>query len=866
MIKDKFMIWAGMLAIVIALVIPSQAEDPFGNGVLVGGNSWGAYRPPHLNNGQYTYVGALNNNLQTRGDGVTYGNFIFYQGRHQSSPRFANPGFSWPAGKYIGNAFNGKMSATIFDTSAAFAAANSKNYETAPADNRELQHSFLKYDEDLPGAGDPNRDYVKPGGKGLDGGGVIWLGDKKGMQLYEAGWPTNVGIDVKMKVYAFTTTWGNLDDFHFIEIEYHNTGEADIDGDGTADISGNKIHSLAMNHGPTGNAWRMTMVPSGDRHYATSNYRGVVHDATPDENGAPWNYVSHMTGARDRSTQLLPSVGNRHQTNWIYMDANHGFTWLGAKKVDATGLIAGEKNLSFAAAVTNEETVPAVGTGTQRGWFMSNTTTEARISDTAFGYHMNAIGQFFTDGGKSRSNSGDVLDFTPNAAIFASGTPGDVTTFVPKDPSAWSYPDGAFELAAPTATFEGITLPGENPIASPGGQPTNADQLHAGFTVMPAFNMNHTSAMGPFKLGVGEKMRAYFVQGFGFRPKGIRAALKGARAVYDGIKDGTDGTPVDPGAPAVPDIKIAGTAQVKPVIMFNTVDDADGYKIYRSTAWPAYKPWEDGLPFESVYWKTMTPGKTNRPEADPYNPMLDITDSRLKESPGEYWGPYTLLKTISNTELTAYANSNAAEVDSYPYAYEDKEDAFTLPGQTFWYYVAAYKNGGPAAEYAHLEDTGINWIESGKVNINGRSGEWTGAWPNTPTSPGYPEASDQAGQKEIGAPFVNISKPVDAAALALNRLSVIVRPNPYKRVAFHDVGAEHKIMFANLPSRATITILDISGQIIDKIDYESPTTEDGTYFWNMFSKDGTEVANGMYIWIVEHERGMEKGMLAILRN
>lgn len=871
MLRERMAMLTGVLVMIVALVLPTQAEDPNGNGVLVGGNTWGAYRPPHLNNGQFAYVGALNNNLRTRDKGAigggNYGNFIFYQGRHVSSPFFGNPGFSWPAGKFIGDAFNGVMSATVFDPSAEFRAANEKNYEILPTDLRELQYSMLKYSERIPGAGVPERDFMRPGGKGTDGGGAIWLDNRKGVQYFEAGWPTNVGIDVKLKVTAFTTTWGNLDDFHFIEVQFHNTGEADIDGDGVVDLSNNTIKSLAMNHGPSDNAWRMVMNPNGGRSYTTGAYRGVVHDATPDENGAPWNYIAHMTGARDANTQLLPGVGNTQAGNFHYMDVVNGYTWLGAKKIDENGMIAGEKNLSFKNS-TGDEIVPAVGTGERRGWFMSNTTTDARVYDnTALGLHLNSIGEFFVNGGKSRSNSPDVLDFTPNPNLFQGGTPGDITSFIAKDdPASWSMPDGAFEFVPPVTTWRGITLPGPNPIPDPGGEPTHPDLIHEGFTVFPDFNQRQTTTMGPFELKPGETIRCFFVQANGFRPIGIRAAIKAARVVYSSIQDGTTGEITDPGAPAVPNIAIAGSPNVKPLIMFNTVEGADGYKIYRSRAWPQYKPWEDGLNYETSYWKTMTPGADNRPAPDPTHPMLDTSDSRLVERDGEYWGPYSLLKVIPNGELQNFQNSRPADAGAFPYAYEDNEDAFTLPGQTFWYYVAAYKSGRAAAPYDQLEDGSVNWIESGKVNINGRSGDWTGSWPNTPTHAFYPNAGDPAEQKALGVPYVNISRPVAASALALDNVKIVVRPNPYKRVAFHDVGAQHKILFANLPARATITILDLAGQIIDRIDYSAPSAEDGTFFWDMFSKDGTEVSNGMYIWVVEHERGVEKGMLAILRN
>jgi hypothetical protein len=349
----------------------------------------------------------------------------------------------------------------------------------------------------------------------------------------------------------------------------------------------------------------------------------------------------------------------------------------------------------------------------------------------------------------------------------------------------------------------------------------------------------------------------------GHRPARARDAIKAARAMYEGIKM-NNGELIDPGAPAVPEIKITGSTNVKPLIMFDEVPDADGYKVYRSKAWPSYNSVEDGYMFEATYWKTMTPGRDNRPTPDPLNPMLTNTsnaDSHPKA--GEHWGPYALIKTITTDQLASNLNPRTVDAKAFPYAYEDSEDAFTLPGQTFYYYVSAYKNTTPPAPYASLDNVG--WIESGKVNVNGRDGLWKNTWPHTPRHSWFPDITDVDGLRDVGAAYVLVSPPASPADLELDRAKIAVRPNPYKRVAFHDVLTEHKILFANLPPQATITIMDLSGQIIERVDYTAPTPENGTYFWDMYSKDGILVANGVYIWIVEHDRGLEKGVLSILR-
>jgi hypothetical protein len=99
--------------------------------------------------------------------------------------------------------------------------------------------------------------------------------------------------------------------------------------------------------------------------------------------------------------------------------------------------------------------------------------------------------------------------------------------------------------------------------------------------------------------------------------------------------------------------------------------------------------------------------------------------------------------------------------------------------------------------------------------------------------------------------------------VASGKVKIYVKPNPYKRTALFDVGFEHKVAFNNVPDGAKITILDVAGQIVLQQAITSPAN--GTFFWDLYSKDGMEVANGLYIYIVEYPGGVERNYLAIMR-
>ena len=108
-------------------------------------------------------------------------------------------------------------------------------------------------------------------------------------------------------------------------------------------------------------------------------------------------------------------------------------------------------------------------------------------------------------------------------------------------------------------------------------------------------------------------------------------------------------------------------------------------------------------------------------------------------------------------------------------------------------------------------------------------------------------------------------KPPVVAPGAVSDL-ISVRPNPYKITGLNDTrtdASSHNINFLNTPANFTITILDVSGQVVHQEVVED--APDGSYTWDMFSKDGVEVASGLYIYHVEHSGGAATGHFAILR-
>ena len=857
MMTKRIVIFAALLLVAAFWLVPgtSVAEDANGNCVIVAGDHWDLYVPPNYINYYAWPRLPYQEDISARGTAASRrgsGNWLFMTTRLVTSGYFGNAPWSWPFGENVFD-FGNYMYAVEFNPNDDFAAINSKVHGEESA-----HYAFLHYNRNIPGAGDPNRDYV------ITMKGSV-LKDGRNLAYYEAGWPTQLGVDVKMRVYSWTEPYGNLDNFDIVEYEFYNTGEQDIDGDGTVDLHGQRINALVLSYSATVFAFRINT--RGGRSYTNPNsrYRGWAYDASPDENGYPWDITVQGYGS-DPGREDMPGIGYR---GW-YHDIYAGYTFLGAKKVDENGNIIGDKNLCFKDA-TGEEIVPAVGTGQQRGWFRTVQSGMNNVNDySPKGVHICGTGTFYVDGGKGRDKTS--FDLGPNPRLFASGTPGDITTFVPKDPAQWQQPSdesheyGAYMFAQP----QPVTVNGKDygvcPMDPETGRPLEPGVLTRGITGEYRFNGNEPwTSIGPFSLEVGERIRVYWARGAGFRLMGARAAMKAARAVYASMQ--ADGSYSVPEPPKVPDIKVDVSPAVKPWIKWEDVPDADGYKIYKCRAWPRYNPLEKGTPTADTYW-TVDPetfdnnGDIEAQQAKPmpYNPLLseDAIKTFIKEQQGEHWGPYYLVHVVKKDELDQYLNPDS-DSKTYKYAWEDNTPG-TLLGFTFYYYVAAYKK-----ETGSLGDLGqYTWLETGKVNVNGRSAYWEGTWPWAFKHAYYPPPSDLAKRKALGVDFVLVSRPLDTSLLETGQRQIRVRPNPYKRAAFHD-AAIHGVFFFNLPAECTIWIFDVSGQVIDKIDFRAEDPTNGTYFWDLHSKDGSEVASGVYIWVAEFKGGKQHGVFSILR-
>jgi hypothetical protein len=120
---------------------------------------------------------------------------------------------------------------------------------------------------------------------------------------------------------------------------------------------------------------------------------------------------------------------------------------------------------------------------------------------------------------------------------------------------------------------------------------------------------------------------------------------------------------------------------------------------------------------------------------------------------------------------------------------------------------------------------------------------------------------------------VKAAGPLNTAELKSTMNDIKVVPNPYvmtnelePEVVNQYRNQRRRIMFTHLPAQCTIKIFTVSGVLVDEIQVDNPAP-DGITHWNLESKEGLEIASGMYIYHVKAAAtGDEKiGKFAIIK-
>ncbi|MBI4429510.1 MAG: DUF1573 domain-containing protein, partial [Ignavibacteriales bacterium] len=693
-------------------------EPAKGAGVLVAGELWDSYLPPNA----YAYYRETNESI--RRSLLRIGNF---------DRLWTTPTHVWPGGWTNGDYWEKGIEIMEFnpDTNwnpTTIADVANPAYFSAAGGN----YAFGSYTSSLPGASDATRNYVKE---------TIWVDStKRHRVVYEAGWPTNIGVDVKVKIHQFSLNWNNFNDFIIVEVAFINTGVVDFNGDGYPEKTSNVIRALTMiAHGEFMCSYRLGSAGSRSAN-AFGAQRASGYVGNDDPKGSPWDMMigypgESLTGTKDMGLNDYPMR--------FYTDVWSAWSWIVAKQ----GVAATPDQVHNLPNKTTIWGTPAVSNDSTRGYYTSAGSGKGFIFAPYVGsnpkfYHTAAMGTYYKDGGKSRSSL--AFDFSPNPNFFEAGTAGDPTSFIPKSVGARARPNGDQKLLSEevNGAFEVNTY---------------ESNWTKGFTAQNNFDGDMFSGVGPFSLSVGDSMTIVWATVGGFRFRGVANAMAAARWAFE---NGYPSAILDD-YPGVPEMQVEKPLGKSFKIRWDNLADSHrdfaGYKIYRATTASSIDWLMGAMRGLDEYWRNMTPGPTSSNLLMPVNPNFagqDFVAGKLGTP--DSWGPYELIAVIPKNQLSHYLDNNVAD---YAYAYEDQNIHLEYK---YWYYVAAYtdRTANPydlGTSYAGFSDPTSLTIETSNLNRNGASGLWENTYPFAGGNAYYPTTAE--GLKALGAPVSRFSVP-----------------------------------------------------------------------------------------------------------
>ncbi len=121
--------------------------------------------------------------------------------------------------------------------------------------------------------------------------------------------------------------------------------------------------------------------------------------------------------------------------------------------------------------------------------------------------------------------------------------------------------------------------------------------------------------------------------------------------------------------------------------------------------------------------------------------------------------------------------------------------------------------------------------------------------------------------------FTTSARKVDDELAKAQMDMIRVVPNPYVVAnsweplnPYTSGRGPREIHFTHLPQECTIRIFNIRGQLVREIEHVAAESSDGTYVWDMLTKDNLDISYGVYIYHVDAgEIGEKIGKFAIIK-
>ena len=261
----------------------------------------------------------------------------------------------------------------------------------------------------------------------------------------------------------------------------------------------------------------------------------------------------------------------------------------------------------------------------------------------------------------------------------------------------------------------------------------------------------------------------------------------------------------------------------------------------------------------------------------------------IRESSYMPWD-YDIIFSSNSTIYTTTTKSKSGFKDALDARISTNQ---ILLGQSFDFYVKNETLVKPDGNHVLMDmvvydinSNGVYDKYEDKVLVGGMNdnGRWAGTVFvidfNLASSATYPR-SDDIFRVKFSRPFwkddfieftVNTYEGINADSLSKTMDEIKVVPNPYvatnvmePAVSNQFLNQRRQLMFTNIPAKAVLKIFTISGILIREIKINN-SPERGIVHWDMLTKEGLEIAAGMYLYHIEAETGEEKiGKFAVIK-
>ena len=197
---------------------------------------------------------------------------------------------------------------------------------------------------------------------------------------------------------------------------------------------------------------------------------------------------------------------------------------------------------------------------------------------------------------------------------------------------------------------------------------------------------------------------------------------------------------------------------------------------------------------------------------------------------------------------------NDTIIDERPFNYS-YTDTNVTDGIEYTYSVTVYDMGIEPIFHIMWSDSNNGFVNDTVYNVTNPLG-WSA--PN-----GYSSIESSKGTTIHDPNFITVTPGYRASDdYALSDIRVV--PNPYLiQSGFNETKYMRRMRFTKLPSKCTITIFTITGEIITNIVHENNL--DSNEWWNLRTVNNQEVGPGLYLYAVESEKEKHIGKFVVAR-